>query len=176
MNRSTGLTMIAGAGAWVLVLGTLPSVLSLRRAEYYANPQNVFWRIMGRIVGAGPELDYADRVQRLIEAGIALWDVCHAAHRLGSLDVAIRSETIVTNDFRRFFREHPRIGLVCLNGAKAAALYERRVLPMLSSEMQSIERIRLPSTSPAHTRMTFEGKLSSWQRAITGGGRAGVRA
>lgn len=165
-RMSSGLPPIAGARARVLVLGTLPSVLSLQRQEYYANSRNAFWRIMGELIEARPELAYGDRVSRLRASGIAVWDVCRAAHRPGSLDAAMRSASIVTNDFRRFFREHPEVCLVCLNGAKAAALYERRVKPTLSQEVQGIERALLPSTSPAHARMTFEQKLQHWGRVF----------
>ena len=33
----------------VLVLGSFPSVLSRANAFYYGNPQNRFWRVIGRV-------------------------------------------------------------------------------------------------------------------------------
>lgn len=42
---------------------TMPGVRSLQANQYYAHPQNQFWRFMGDIYGAGPELPYAERVQ-----------------------------------------------------------------------------------------------------------------
>ena len=68
---SSGFAPIADPRARVLVLGTLPGQVSLLRQQYYAQPQNVFWKIMGALVGAGPELEYGPRIQRLKEHGIA---------------------------------------------------------------------------------------------------------
>jgi hypothetical protein len=53
--------------------------LSLERGEYYANPQNSFWKIVaGRL--PQPPADYAARVRALIEQRIALWDALAAVH------------------------------------------------------------------------------------------------
>ena len=43
----------------------MPSAESLRRGEYYGNPRNAFWALMGALFDAGPELAYAERVRRL---------------------------------------------------------------------------------------------------------------
>ena len=62
---SSSFMPIATPSARVLILGSLPGRVSLARGEYYALAQNAFWRIMGHLFGAGPELHYADRVERL---------------------------------------------------------------------------------------------------------------
>jgi hypoxanthine-DNA glycosylase len=160
--ESRGFSPIADANARVLVLGTLPGQVSLKLQQYYAQPRNVFWRIMGRLFGAHPELPYAERTRRLAEHGIALWDVCARAHRPGSLDSAIHSSSVTPNGFEAFLAEHPRIDLICFNGSKAADLYRRAVLPSLSSRSQGIRCEVLPSTSPAHAAMPFEEKLVRW--------------
>ena len=49
--------------------------MSLERQQYYAKPQNAFWQIMGTLVGAAPEMPYAQRTEALAKVGIALWDV-----------------------------------------------------------------------------------------------------
>jgi hypoxanthine-DNA glycosylase len=151
----------------LLVLGTLPGLESLRQQQYYAQPRNAFWRIMGALVGAGAELPYPRRLEVLIEHRIALWDVCAAAERAGALDSAIRRASVVPNDFAAFFRRHPAIELVCCNGQTAASLYRRLVMPELPAQFAAIEQRVLPSTSPAHAAMAFERKLERWQTAMT---------
>lgn len=157
---------IANAHARVLILGSLPGQVSLQRQQYYAHPHNAFWKIMERLFGAGPELRYTERAQRLMQNGIALWDVCAAAQRPGSLDAAIIHSSVVPNDFAAFIASHPGIGLICFNGGKAAALYRRRVLPGLPATLRAIRYETLPSTSPAHAAMSFEEKLKRWAAVL----------
>ncbi len=165
-KRSEGFPAIAAADARVLILGSLPGTLSLERQQYYAKPQNQFWTIMGELVGASPELPYGDRLRRLTEHRIALWDVCHSAIRPGALDAAILPASVVANDFAAFLQAHPAIALVCFNGAKAAKLYIAKVLSGLPAEQQAIPRQLLPSTSPAHAAMPFDEKLRRWHAAL----------
>jgi G:T/U-mismatch repair DNA glycosylase len=70
------------------------------------------------------------------------------------------------NDFERFFETHPDIALICFNGAKAASLYQRLVLPRLSVRAAAIASCRLPSTSPAHATLTFAQKQEKWRSAL----------
>jgi len=158
--QSVGFPPVAAADARVLILGSLPGAMSLARREYYAQPRNAFWTIMGALVGASPGLPYAERLERLTAARIALWDVCASGFRPGSLDAAIRPGSVVPNDFGAFFGEHPEIALVCFNGAKAAELFSRLVVTDLA-----VRRVVLPSTSPAHAGMNLAVKLERW-RAI----------
>lgn len=164
--NSSGFPALAATDARVLVLGTLPGAVSLACGQYYAQPRNVFWRIMGEVVGASPELPYAERVKRLVASRIALWDVCAIAARQGSADAAIQSETIRPNDFGTFFRTHPDIELICFNGAKAEEFFRRHVLPTLESPANTIRRVVLRSTSPANAAMSFERKLAAWRSGL----------
>jgi TDG/mug DNA glycosylase family protein len=158
---------VARPDARVLILGSLPGVRSLADQQYYAQPQNVFWRIMGELVGAGREHDYAARLERLTAAGLAMWDVVATARRVGSLDAAIERDSVEVNDFEGFYDRCADIQLICFNGRTAAELYRRRVLPQLPSRLVGIEAVTLPSTSPAHAGMSFALKLSIWRDAIT---------
>ena len=162
----TGFPPIADAHAKILILGSLPGQVSLQRQQYYAHPHNAFWKIMGHLFAAGPELPYAERAQRLMQNGVALWDVCAAAHRPGSLDAAIVHASVVPNDFAAFMESHPDITLIGFNGGKAADLYRRLVLPGLPAKLRAIRTETLPSTSPAHAAMSFEGKLSRWAAVL----------
>jgi hypoxanthine-DNA glycosylase len=160
--HSQGFRPIANAECRVLILGTLPGPESLRQQQYYAQPRNAFWRIIGELFGAFPELTYPARLGALKKSRIALWDVCHAAYRVGALDAAIDLASIVPNDFATFLESHPRIRVICFNGRKAADLYERLVLHGLPEALQRIARVTLPSTSAAYAAMRFEEKLERW--------------
>jgi hypoxanthine-DNA glycosylase len=154
---------IAGRDVTRLILGSLPGRRSIAMQEYYAHPQNAFWRIVERIFESDSPLPYKRRVGILTAHGIALWDVLAAAERPGSLDASIVHASASANDFREFFLDHPRIRRVFFNGRKAEALYRRLVLPDLNGEFSGIRYECLPSTSPAHAGMTFAAKLSKWR-------------
>jgi double-stranded uracil-DNA glycosylase len=143
--RSFGFPPISSPSALVLVLGSLPGRLSLERGEYYANPQNAFWKIVAARIPNLPS-DYASRVAALIERRIALWDVLAAATRSGSLDAAI-GEDAISNNFRAFFNAHPHIQLICFNGATAARLYQRLALPTLFESQRLFYDLRLNDIS-----------------------------
>lgn len=152
---------VADATAHVLVLGSMPGVESLRLRQYYAHPRNAFWRIMGDLVGASPELPYATRTRQLKSAGIALWDVLAACMREGSLDADIDADSIIANDLVSFLTRHPRITHVFFNGATAERCFRIHVQPAL--EPGALHLQRLPSTSPAHATLDYRRKLRAWR-------------
>ena len=156
-----GLPPIIDDGARVLILGNMPSVMSLGAHEYYANPRNAFWRITGEIFGFAASEQYDARTAALTARGIAVWDVLRSCRRAGSLDSAVEPDSMVANDFGTFLGEHPHITRVFFNGAAAEKNYRRlvRVAPDLRYQ-------RLPSTSPAQT-MRYADKLAAWREAIT---------
>ena len=87
----TGLPPIARPNARLFILGSLPGDASLAVAQYYAHPQNQFWRLVGSVICENlHDLAYSDRLERLAEHRIGLWDVIGSAVRRGSLDQAIR--------------------------------------------------------------------------------------
>ncbi|MGO9776384.1 MAG: DNA-deoxyinosine glycosylase [Terracidiphilus sp.] len=163
--KSFSFDAVESPEARVLILGTLPSVKSLAAGEYYAHPRNCFWWIMGELVGATPDLPYADRLSRLRKSGIALWDVCRAAERAGSSDGNIRIETVEPNDFRAFLGAHSRIELICFNGQPAERLFRRKALPLLAGLRPIPQRV-LDSTSPACARISREEKQARWRDAL----------
>ena len=148
----------------MLVLGSLPGRASLEAGEYYAQPRNAFWKIMGELCGASADLAYSARLDQLGQAGIALWDVLHAAERPGSLDADIVAGSEELNDIAGLIERHRTIALVACNGRKAAATFARRVAPLLSARSCALET--LPSTSPAHATLRFDEKLSRWRAVL----------
>ena len=157
--------------AETLILGSLPGRKSLEMQQYYAHPQNVFWKLVAAVFEVEPSTNYSQRKRLLTDNRIALWDALESAERPGSLDSAIVHATARENDFRVFFRKHPRVRRVFFNGRKSEEIYRRRVLPGICAEFPDIEYAILPSTSPAHAGMSFAQKLERW-RAIAGDGAA----
>lgn len=171
-ERDVGFPPLAAGEPRLLLLGSMPSVQSLARQEYYGNPQNSFWRLMGELFAAGPELAYRERVARLTAAGVAVWDVVAAAHRPGSLDSAIEMSSVEVNDFGAFFARYPTVRQVFFNGRKAENMYRQRVLPDLPAQQRALLCTTLPSSSPAMATLNFAGKLERW-RCVGAAARAG---
>ncbi len=161
-ERSSGFAPLANADARVLILGSLPSRRSIASDEYYAHPQNAFWRIMAILFGANG--DYDNRCSALQKGGVALWDVLASSVRPGSLDADIQVSTAEVNDFERFLAEHSKIERICFNGQKAAKLFTDQV--PLEIVDNRVATFTLPSTSPAHAAMHFERKLELWREGI----------
>ena len=153
---------VSTTDARMLILGSMPGKESLRHNQYYAHPQNAFWKIMGELVGAHPHLPYAERLEILKSCGIALWDVLATCMRESSLDSHIRKEA--ANDFATFFAQHPHITHVFFNGAKAEQSFNRFVLG--KQELPLLTLHRLPSTSPAHAGMRYADKLQAWRIVV----------
>jgi hypoxanthine-DNA glycosylase len=160
----------------------MPGEASLRADQYYAHPQNLFWRILGEILGypldssaQRPDVEdsrggrantlrdapYAEKLRVLRSAHIALWDVLASCQRKGSLDSDIVRETLQANDFAAFFACHRRIERVLFNGAKAQECFRKYVAPSL--DMRAIECVSLPSTSPANASISYASKLAAWR-------------
>jgi len=158
-----GFPPIAAPDARVLVLGSMPSIASLAKQQYYGHPQNAFWPIMGRLFGARSELPYADRKRILCSHQVAVWDVLRECHREGSLDTSIRVETESPNDFVSFLADHPHVETVFFNGQKAETAFRRHALAQVADLGRELKFIRLPSTSPAHAGRSFAQKLAAWR-------------
>jgi TDG/mug DNA glycosylase family protein len=163
MPEIRGFPPIADDRAKLLILGSMPSKVSLARQQYYAHPRNAFWHIMGALFAAYPELAYAERKKILLQNGVAVWDVLASCRRLGSADGGIAMASIQTNDFDAFFRSHGGITRVFFNGATAEAVYNKRILPTLSRPYAILRYRRLPSTSPAFASMTLRQKIAAWR-------------
>ena len=151
---------IVGANPRLLILGNMPSVMSLAAQHYYGNPQNAFWRVMGALYGLDPDGPYELRVTALAANGVAVWDVLRSCRRVGSLDSAVERDSMVANDFASFFHNHPTIERVYFNGGAAEANYRR-----LTDVQAPLIYRRLPSTSPAHT-VPVATKLAAWRDAL----------
>lgn len=154
------------ADARVLILGSMPGEASLTARQYYAHPKNQFWDIMGALVGAGRNLEYEERLEALKQAGIALWDVIASCERTGSLDAAIRSETVVPNAILAICSRCPNLKTLCFNGKAAERYYNQYVYNDNPQAFEKFQVHSLPSTSPAYAAMTLDEKLKQWRKIL----------
>lgn len=169
MTRLHGLPPIVGPRTRVLILGSFPGAASLRAQQYYAHPQNQFWRMLQAIwpdhpmvTGAG---SYQKRSEWLLARGLGLWDVYASCERSGSLDSAIRHPEV--NDFAALKALCPQLQLIVHNGGESFR-HAKRVRQSLGVEHFPL--VKLPSTSPAHASWSFERKLVAWREAMAQAG------
>jgi hypoxanthine-DNA glycosylase len=148
------------ADARLLILGSLPSDVSLRMNRYYAHPRNAFWPIMEHLLGIDAKLPYDDKLAQLVAHRIALWDVVASASRPGSLDSSIRNVTV--NDIADLVAQSPNLERIGCNGGTAMRLL-KRYFPDL---VQRIPVIQLPSTSPAAAMWTREQKEAEFRKFL----------
>lgn len=163
-HRITSFQPLVAPNAIRLILGSMPGVASLTAGQYYAHPQNAFWRIMSAVAGFDAALPYDERVAALQRAGVALWDVLAMCERPGSLDSAIARESEVANDIAGLLAQYPRITRVYFNGATAEAAFRRHCKALAART--DLRFTRLPSTSPAHASLRFDQKCALWREAL----------
>lgn len=142
----------------VLILGSIPGVKSLEKQEYYAHPQNQFWRLMFNIFEEDYCIDYQIKIALLKKNKIALWDAIESCEREGSLDTKIKNE--VGNSVKDLLQNYPNITAIFCNGQKA----HKNLIKQLGKDYH-LPIILLPSTSPAHT-LKIEKKREEWQKIL----------
>ncbi|KAL7576461.1 hypothetical protein ACA910_017971 [Epithemia clementina (nom. ined.)] len=139
--------------AHTLILGTHPSISSLKQAQYYAHPMNAFWWIAGDCLGfrrasgisdrSGQTyqfathlrhdnvLTYAQQQEMLVQHGFVLWDVvasCGHKRSSSSLDQDIVEE-VPNNVPRLVEKDCPTIGRIVLaNGGQACSFFLKHFL------------------------------------------------
>ena len=159
--KKSGFAPVIDKNTEILILGSLPSDLSIRACEYYANPQNQFWKIIFAIFNNGaPIFEYEKKTNLLLKNNIGLWDILTEADRQGSLDSNIKQE--VLNDFSGLFIDYPKIRLLAFNGDKAFNLYLKKRAGLPQKEL-----VRLTSSSSANTSKNVLLKVKEWQVALT---------
>ena len=158
--KKSGFAPIINQDTEILILGSLPSDISIRTGEYYANPQNQFWRIIFTIFNNGlPLYQYSDKTNLLLKNKIGLWDVLAEANRQGSLDADIHGE--VLNDFSGLFEAYPNVRKLAFNGDKAFRSFLR-----MRSGLQQKELSLLTSSSSANTGKAIVQKIKEWEIAV----------
>ncbi|MEC1177935.1 DNA-deoxyinosine glycosylase [Metasolibacillus meyeri] len=157
--RQNSLPPIIDENTQVLILGSMPSVQSLEKQQYYGNTRNHFWPIIAAITEESIQENYRQRIEVLKKKGIGLWDSIQSCERQGSLDANIRNE--VANDFSWLFQQYPQVKAVLFNGAKSFEVFKKHIgLDILDGRYYE----KMPSTSPIPGKniKTFEQKIQAW--------------
>lgn len=144
----------------ILILGTLPSEISLSKGEYYANPRNRFWTIMSSLLKETQCSSYSDKEKMLMRHGIMLWDVMKEAERDGSMDVNIGNG--ITNDILGLLENHPTIKVIGFNGDKSQKFFQKHI--GTENVPQHIRLVSLRSTSPANAQFSIEQMIANWSQ------------
>lgn len=158
-NVSQSFPPIIGDTPRVLILGTLPSKVSLAKQQYYGHPQNKFWRIVYALFEEDYQEDYESKVIFAKEQHIAIWDVCYTALRPGSLDADISMEE--PNCIGEFLNKNPSVSVIAFNGKKSEQLFFKYF-----KKREEINYLSLLSSSPANAAYSFVQKLENWKKII----------
>ncbi len=160
--RLHGLPPVVDRRTRLVLLGSFPGVASLQAQQYYGHPRNQCWPLLGAILDLPlAAMDYEARLQALGRRRIGLWDVYASCRREGSLDSAIEAPQL--NDFAALCAQAPALRWVAHNGATSARA-TRHV------QATGLQALRVPSSSPAHARWSFERKLAAWRAAFATAG------
>lgn len=143
----------------VLFLGSFPSIASFEQSFYYAHPRNAFWPIMESIFGVTFESNEAKKVFCL-EKGIGLWDVIGSCERSNSSDTNLKN--CIPNDFEKLLADYPNIQVLGFTGKKSFDSFQKYFKDL------EVEKVLLPSTSPAHAAMKFEEKKEIYADFLDG--------
>ena len=163
MNNCKSFAPSIDNNSHILILGSMPGVKSLEMCQYYAHPQNRFWKVMGVICNEPNlhELNYDLKLKTLLKNNIALWDTIKSCKRDGSLDSDIQNET--PNNIRKLLKKYQNIKVICLNGNKSYSAFKKHFPELLEQYIC----YKLPSTSPANARYKLEILCNEWEVALS---------
>lgn len=152
-----GFPLVVGEQPKLLILGSMPSVVSLKQQEYYGFKHNRFWKIISRYFDV--EFDsYETKLQTLKKHHIALWDVIGACEREGSLDSNIHSEEV--NPIDQVLKTYPTLQMVICNGKKSYDLFQKHFHNL------DVDATYLPSTSNANQTIREADLFEKWFAAL----------
>lgn len=145
----------------VLILGSMPGIKSLKEQQYYAHPQNRFWKLMGECCNCKDlaQKIYPEKLKILLKNKIALWDVIATCNRDGSLDSNIENE--IPNDIPKLLKKY-NIKRICFNGNKSYLSF-KKYFPQI---LEQYNCYKLPSTSPANAKYKPEDLYNEWSKAV----------
>ncbi len=156
---------VIGHKPQVLILGSIPGVISLQNSQYYGHPRNLFWPIMAGRFDIEIYEGYERRIQEVARLPIVLWDTIKACYREGSLDSSIQKQQLEANGIPALLDRYRQIQTIVFNGVAAEKYFKQLLQPKATID-RNLKYIRMPSTSPANASMGFEQKLECWRELL----------
>ena len=142
----------------ILILGSFPSVISRKFGFYYTNPQNRFWRVLAGILNTPLPASTDEKIKFLLSHHIAIYDAAITCEIEGSSDA--KMSKIVPVNLKPIFKE-ANIMQVYTNGGKAYEICKKYLENEIIKATKN-EVIKLPSTSPANAKFSFERLTNEW--------------
>lgn len=141
----------------------MPGAKSLAEQQYYAHPQNRFWKLMRKFCNTDnlDELNYKDKLRFLLKNKTALWNVIQSCDRNGSMDSNIQNE--IPNNIPNLLKQFPNIKVICLNGNKSYSAFKKH----FSKLHKQYNCYKLPSTSPANAGYNLENLYKEWSVVLS---------
>lgn len=150
-----GFEPVFDADSKILILGSLPSVMSRKNNFYYGNNANRFWRVMAELFESELPMTIDQKKELMLSNRIALWDVIAECDIIGSSDASIRN--VKPAQLLRI-TDSCDIKAVYANGAAAARIYNK-----YQRGITGMDITVLPSTSAANAAWNFERLTAAWR-------------
>ena len=141
----------------ILILGSIPSVVSREDNFYYAHPKNRFWKIISKIYNEKIPTTKEEKTKLILNNNLAIYDVIKSCDIEGSADSSIKNVKLNNLDL---LIQKSKIEKIIFNGNKAYELYNKYETNKFSNTKV------LPSTSPANARYSFEKLYKMWFKEL----------
>lgn len=160
MEKQHPFMPIYNADSELLILGSLPSIESVKRGFYYMHPENRFWKVLSRIYEEDAyHMSIEDKSLFILKHHLALYDIIY------SCTIKNSSDSSITNPICTNIKEVLR-GMntkkILLNGKTAYQIFIKQY-----PELKEIA-ICLPSTSSANARVSLDALTLIWKEALRG--------
>ena len=128
----------------ILILGSIPSVVSREEGFYYMHPSNRFWKVLATLYEEEVPENISLKKDFLTRHQIALWDV------IASCRIHASSTDVQVNDISSLLAK-TKVKRIFVTGKRAYELYQRYLYPVVKKEA-----ILLPSPSSANASCSFD--------------------
>ena len=154
MQKVHTIKPIYNANSKILILGSMPSVISTKENFYYANKNNRFWQIINILFKVDLKTNN-EKIEFLHKNNIAMWDVIKSCDIEKSSDASIKN--VKTNDIKNLLKNTNIKYIICI-GNKSYQLY----LKYLDKQI-NLPLIKLPSTSSANATYSLERLIKEFK-------------